>query len=196
MFDGSTMPLEDNISITKKIVEAAKAVGVSVEAELGQVGRTEDEILEEDWEKFLTDPDVAATFVQETKVDALAVSIGSLHGLYRFEPKLDFSRLKRIRELIEVPIVLHGGTGIPDLDIKKAISLGIRKVNFSTGLRAAYIGQLRDFLIENRDELNLQRVLGSARQKMKEVVKEMIRLVGSDGKADISTSERSIFETA
>lgn len=183
MFDGSQLPLEENIKITSKIVEVAHAVGVSVEGELGRLRGTEDEISVSEREAFLTDPKEAVTFVQETGVDALAPSIGTAHGRYRGRPDLDFQRLKEIRELIRIPLVLHGSSGVPEEDIRRAIELGVRKVNIDTDIRVAFVDEMRRVLAANPEEIDPRKVLGPARMRATEVIREKIRLFGSQGQA-------------
>lgn len=183
MFDGSHLPLEKNIEITRKIVEVAHAAGVSVEGELGRLGGTEDEISVSERESFFTDPQEAATFVRETGIDAFAPSIGTAHGLYRGKPKLDFPRLQKIRELTGAPLVLHGSSGVPGEDIRRAIELGVRKVNIDTDIRAAFVGEIRRALACDAREIDPRKVLGPARIKAAEVIREKIRLFGSQGQS-------------
>ncbi len=130
MFDGSALPFAENIAMTKKVVEKAKAYGATVEAELGRVGGSEDGSC--DHGVLYTDPEEAKTFCEQTGVDALAVAIGNAHGAYTAEPKLAFDVLEHITEAVEVPLVLHGGSGITDADFQRCIALGIRKVNIAT----------------------------------------------------------------
>lgn len=183
MIDGSAHPLQENIAITKKVVDVARAVGVSVEAELGKIGGTEDDITVDEREATFTDPQEAKEFVEATNVDALAVAIGTAHGVYKGEPKLDFKRLREIRSLINTPIVLHGSSGVPDEAISKAISLGVRKINIDTNLREAFVKKARQVMEEKPNEIDPRKILGPAREAMKEVIKEKIRLFGSSGKA-------------
>jgi len=182
MYDGSKLPLEQNIAITKKVVEIAKTVGVSVEGELGKIGGTEDEISVDEREAMFTDPEEARYFVEQTGVDSLAVAIGTAHGQYKGEPRLDFDRLARIRELTNIPIVLHGSSGVPDDQIRKAISLGVRKVNIDTNIREAFVGKMREELAKNEREIDPRRILGPARQAAVEIIREKIRLFGSAGR--------------
>ncbi len=181
MFDGSQLPLEENIRITKKVVEIARPINVSVEAELGKIGGTEDDISVK--ESLFTDPYEAEVFVKETGVDALAVAIGTAHGQYKGEPKLDFERLKKIRELVNIPIVLHGSSGVPDEAITKAISLGVRKVNIDTNIREAFVARLRQEIENNPAEIDPRKLLGPGRDAAVELIREKIRLFGSSGKA-------------
>jgi fructose-bisphosphate aldolase class II len=182
MIDGSKHSLEDNIALTKKVVEIARAVGVSTEAELGKIGGTEDDISVSDKDAMLTDPKDVKYFVEQTAVDALAVAIGTAHGQYKFEPKLDFERLAKIRDLVDIPIVLHGSSGVPDKDIQKAISLGVRKVNIDTNIREAFVRGVRE-AVQDPKEIDPRKILGPARVQMTEIVREKIRIFGSSGKA-------------
>lgn len=183
MYDGSQLPLAENIAITKKVLDIARPIGVSVEAELGKIGGTEDDISVHEKEAMYTDPEEARVFVEETGVDSLAVAIGTAHGQYKGDPLLDFERLDRIRKLTNVPIVLHGSSGVPDEAIKKAISLGVRKVNIDTNIREAFVGRLRQELDANAKEIDPRKVLGPAKEAAIEIIAEKIRLFGSAGKA-------------
>lgn len=182
MIDGSMLPLEENISLTRKVLEVARPLGVSVEAELGRVGGTEDEISVDELESSFTDPGEARRFVEDTGVDSLAVAIGTAHGVYQGEPKLDFERLRLIREAVKVPIVLHGSSGVPGEAVKKAIGLGVRKVNIDTNIRESFMKAVREFLEEFPEEIDPRRVLGAARRAAKDTIKEKIRLFGSSQK--------------
>ena len=205
MIDGSHLKFEENVAITRKAVEIAHKKGVSVEAELGRLAGIEETAVEER-EAFLTDPEAARRFVEETGVDALAVAIGTSHGAYKFkgEPKLDFERLKAIRRNLDIPLVLHGASsvpqhiiekatrygaklkgakGIPEEHIKKAISLGISKINIDTDLRLAFTAAVRETLTVSPEIFDPRKILGPARQAMKEVVKSKMRLFGSSNKA-------------
>ncbi|MGE5543695.1 MAG: class II fructose-1,6-bisphosphate aldolase [Bacillota bacterium] len=181
MFDGSGLPLEENIRMTKKVLDIARPIGVSVEAELGKIGGTEDDISVK--ESLFTDPHEAEVFVKETGVDALAIAIGTAHGQYKGEPKLDFERLEKIRKLVNIPIVLHGSSGVPDAAITKAISLGIRKVNIDTNIREAFVARVKQEIDNNPKEIDPRKLLGPGRDAAVELIREKIRLFGSSGKA-------------
>jgi len=183
MFDGSKLSLEENIAVTKKIVEIAATVGVSTEAEIGTIGGTEDDITVLEREAMLTDPADVQHFVEKTGVDSLAVAIGTAHGQYKFEPKLDFERLAKIRDLVDIPIVMHGSSGVPDADVQKAISLGVRKVNIDTNIREAFVQKIKEVLAANPHEIDPRKILGPAREAMTAIVREKIRVFGSSGKA-------------
>jgi len=205
MIDGSHLKFEENVALTKRAVDLARPKGVSVEAELGKLAGVEESTVEEK-EAVLTDPDAAEEFVERTGVDALAVAIGTSHGAYKFkgEPKLDFERLKLIREKVSTLLVLHGASsvpsriiekavkygaelggakGIPEEHIQKAISLGITKINIDTDLRLAFTAATREFLVKSPKVFDPRKILGSAKEAMKEVVKGKMRLFGSSGKA-------------
>lgn len=183
MIDGSKHPLRENIELTKKVVDVAHAVGVSVEAELGKIGGTEDDITVDELEATFTDPDEAKIFVEETGVDSLAIAVGTAHGVYKGEPKLDFDRIRKIKELVGIPLVLHGSSGVPADSIKKAIEAGINKINIDTDLRIAFTKAMKDFLRENPDNIDPRKILTPARKAMKEVIKEKMILFGSSGRA-------------
>lgn len=183
MIDGSRHPLEENIALTRRVVETAHPVDVSVEAELGRIGGTEDDISVDERDALFTDPDEAYRFVQETGVDALAVAVGTAHGRYKGVPKLDFERLREIRARVKVPLVLHGSSGVPGEAIQEAVRLGVRKVNIDTDIRQGFTDEVRRVLAENPDEIDPRRVLGPARDAAVAVIREKIRLFGSAGKA-------------
>ncbi|MGE5553561.1 MAG: class II fructose-1,6-bisphosphate aldolase [Betaproteobacteria bacterium] len=179
MVDASHLAYTENVALVRRVVEAAHAAGVSVEAELGHIGGTEDDIIGDGW---FTDPNEAAAFVEETGVDALAVAIGTAHGLYRETPRLDFARLLEIRRLVSVPLVLHGASGVPDQCIAQAVRLGVQKINISTELKVAFTAAVRRFLEEHRGEFDPRRYLGWARQAVEEVVVGKIALFGGVGR--------------
>ncbi len=183
MIDGSKHSFEENIELTNRVVAVARAVGVSVEAELGKIGGTEDDIHVDDRDALFTNPEEAREFVERTGVDALAVAIGTAHGQYKGVPELDFPRLEKIRSLVNIPIVLHGSSGVADQDIVKAIKLGVRKVNIDTNIREAFVQACRDVLNNNAREIDPRKVLGPAREAATEIIREKIRLFGSSGKA-------------
>lgn len=177
MLDCSTEPFEENIRRVQETVRAAHALGISVEAELGHVGMGE--TYEADRDAGLTDPDQALEYIQRTGIDMLAVAIGTAHGEYKGEPKLDFERLQKIKQITNFPLVLHGGSGSGDENLRKACTMGINKVNINTDLaKAAYQQLMADGLSKHKIWYTIQ--LGY-RTRMK----ELIRLFGSEGKADL-----------
>lgn len=183
MYDGSAKPFEENVAMTKKVIEIAQAAGVSTEAELGKLGGIEDHINVSERDAMMTDPEEALRFIQETGVDSLAVAIGTAHGPYKLPPKLDFERLEKIRSLIDTPIVLHGSSGVPAEDLIKAIKLGVRKVNIDTNIREAFCNTLRETLAQMPQEIDPRKLLGPSRDAMVKVIREKIQIFGSDGKA-------------
>lgn len=183
MIDGSKLPLAENIALTKRVVDVARSVGVSVEAELGKIGGTEDDIYVSEKDAFFTDPGEAEVFVRETGVESLAVAIGTAHGQYKGIPELDFPRLEKIRSLVNIPIVLHGSSGVPDEAIIESIRLGVRKVNIDTNIREAFVSAARKVMNENPKEIDPRKMLGPAREAATAVIREKIRVFGSSGKA-------------
>jgi fructose-bisphosphate aldolase class II len=183
MIDGSKLPLEDNIALTNKVIEAVRHLGISVEAELGKIGGTEDDISVSEREALFTEPAEAEHFVQATQVDALAIAIGTAHGQYKGIPKLDFERLTQIRDRIATPIVLHGSSGVPDEALREAISRGVCKINIDTNIREAFVKAARRVLEENLKEIDPRKMLGPAREAATAIIREKIRVFGSNGKA-------------
>jgi len=184
MIDGSKYPLEENIALVNKVIEVAKkGAGLSVEAELGKIGGTEDDISVDEREALMTIPEEAVEFVKRTDLDALAIAIGTAHGPYKGVPKLDFERLEKINSLVEVPLVLHGASGVPDEAIVKAISLGICKINIDTQIRQAFSNGVKEALAANPKEIDPRKILAPAKVAMKAVVQEKMRLFGCAGKA-------------
>ena len=183
MIDGSFGSFEDNIALTKKVVDMAKEYDAAVEAELGKLVGQEDDLIVDAADGAYTDPDTVVEFIERTGVDTLAVAIGTGHGVYESEPKLDFDRLEKIKNLIDIPIILHGASGISQEDVRKCISLGCAKVNISTELKIPFSDALRKVLVENPNETDMRKYMGPAKDKMKEVVIEKIKMCMSDGKA-------------
>lgn len=182
MIDGSHRVFEENIALTRRVVEAAAPNGLPVEAELGKVGGKEDDL--DGGSGGYTVPEEAAEFVRRTGVSSLAVAIGTAHGVYKGTPKLDVERLKEIRKLVEIPLVLHGASGLSDESVQECIREGICKVNFATELRIAYSGGVKAVLAENPDVFD-PKVYGKAgRERVKELVKNRIAVCGCCGKAE------------
>jgi fructose-bisphosphate aldolase, class II len=181
MFDGSTLSYEDNLKGTQEIVKAAKVLGVSVEAELGHVGGEEGGG-EDNHEKYYTEPEKAVDFVERTGIDALAVAIGTVHGEYVTKPCLDLNRLSEIHSKVEIPLVLHGGSGLSDDDFKECINRGIRKINIFTDMSYAAADGIKK-LLEQKNKIHCFEISSAAENSMKEVVMKKIQLFGSDSKA-------------
>ncbi|NEE01000.1 ketose-bisphosphate aldolase [Phytoactinopolyspora halotolerans] len=150
MIDGSMLPFEENIAITRKVVEAAHAVGISVEGELGTIGSTDSEAEYGTSTIIYTDPDDAVTFIDETGVDSLAVAIGTRHGIYpaTLKPELKLDLLERIKAKLDMPLVLHGGSNNPDAEIAQSVKLGINKINISSDIKVAYHQKMREVLAD------------------------------------------------
>lgn len=183
MIDASKHELEENIRLTKEIVRIAHSVGVSVEAELGKIGGTEDQIVVSEAEATYTDPEEARIFVEETGVDSLAIAVGTAHGVYKGEPKVDIERIKEIDRVVPVPLVLHGSSGVPYDTLENAVKAGIRKINIDTDIRASFAGAVKEFVESNPEEIDPRKILKPARARMADTVKEKIKVFGSDGKA-------------
>ncbi len=183
MIDWSKHPLEENIEMTNRILSVANPLGISVEAELGKIGGTEDDVTVSEREASFTDPDEAAYFVQQTGIRSLAVAIGTAHGQYKGIPQLDFDRLTTIKERVQIPIVLHGSSGVPDEALQEAVRRGVRKINIDTNLREAFTDGVREVLAETPNEIDPRKILGRAREQMAARVAEKIRIFGSNGKA-------------
>lgn len=182
MIDGSHLPFADNIALTKKVVQVAHDFGVTVEGELGRVGGKEDHIDVASQDANLTDPDQVVEFVESTGIDILAPAIGTVHGLYKGEPKINFTLLEKIRELVSVPLVLHGGSDLPASIIEQAIASGISKINVGTDLKYAVTGGIKEHLRQNPAEFEPRKLFGSAREQATKVVAEKLRLFNSVGR--------------
>lgn len=173
MIDASHYPLLKNIEITKKVVEYAHDKNVTVEAEIGQIGGTEDGMEGKNYNAKLED---VIALVNSTHIDSVAPALGSVHGLYKGKPNLDFITMKKISENVSIPLVLHGGTGIPDNLIQEAIKNGINKININTELQIAWANEVRKFLKENEIVYDPRKVISSGEKAIKNVVKEKTKL--------------------
>lgn len=178
MADGSHLPDGENIAFATKIVAKAKPHGVTVEAELGRIAGTEDDLTVEAFEARFTDPTIAADFVAQTKIDALAVCIGNVHGKYPRPPQLDFERLAAIRAAVTVPLVLHGASGLPTDQIQQAITGGVCKFNVNTDVRGAFVYGLRSHL-EHTPASDLLPLMSAGIQTMSTVIRDKMQLFGS-----------------
>lgn len=182
MIDGSGEDFENNIAVTKKVVDVAKAIGIPVEAELGKVGGKEDD-LEADADTN-TDPSEAKEFVERTGVSSLAVAIGTAHGFYVGTPVLDKPRVSAIREVVSVPLVLHGASGLSEEDVRECVERGMCKVNFATELRAAYTAAVKKLLEDKPETYDPKKFGTAAMEAVKEQVKIRMKMCGCDGKAE------------
>ncbi|MCD6462423.1 MAG: class II fructose-1,6-bisphosphate aldolase [Thermotogae bacterium] len=206
MIDASEFPFEENVERTAEIVKIAHAAGVSVEAELGRLKGVEDNVSVDERDAVLVNPDEAGRFVELTGVDFLAPAIGTSHGAFKFkgEAKLDFERLKKVKELTGLPLVLHGASsvpedlvelanqhgakiegakGVPPEMLKEAVRYGINKVNTDTDLRIAFVAGLRKSLADDPAQFDPRKYLKLGKEYVKKVVKERLRFLGAAGKA-------------
>lgn len=182
MIDGSKKDFEDNVAITQKVIEVCHAGGVPVEAELGKVGGKEDDLSNGDDNPY-TDPAEAKEFVDRTGVDSLAIAIGTAHGVYKTLPVLDISRIDAVKELVKVPLVLHGTSGVPDDKVRECVKRGMCKVNYATDLRIAFSDGVKAYLKENPDAFDPKKYSAVGRDNIRKYVCEKMKVVGSEGKA-------------
>jgi len=207
MIDGSKLPIKENIKNTKKIVSLAHKVGITVEAELGAIPGTEDDLNITAAESFMTDPDEAKRFIELTNCDSLAISIGTKHGVFKFAKggtKLDYKRLTTIKKITKLPIVLHGASSIPsnlkriastyganlknahgvsNSQLKKAIAHGVNKINTDSDLRIAFTGAVDKYMTQNPNNMDPRKYLNAGREAVYKIVKKKIKLFGSANKA-------------
>ncbi|MCZ0754052.1 class II fructose-bisphosphate aldolase [Anoxybacillus sp. J5B_2022] len=181
MIDASHHPFEENVQITSQVVEYAHARGVSVEAELGTVGGQEDDVVADG--VIYADPKECEELVKRTGIDCLAPALGSVHGPYKGEPKLGFKEMEIIRDLTRIPLVLHGGTGIPTEQIQRAISLGTSKINVNTENQIAFTKVVREILAKDEKVYDPRKFIGPGRDAIKATVIGKMREFGSSGKA-------------
>lgn len=182
MIDGSHGSFEENIALTKSVVDVCKFGNVPVEAELGKVGGKEDDL--DGGDGGYTDPSQAKEFIERTGADSLAISIGTAHGVYKGEPKLDLNRLSQIREVVDIPLVLHGTSGVPDEIVTECVNRGICKVNYATDLRIAFTKGVKKVLDENPDTIDPKKYNSQGREEVKEYVKSKMVVVKSAGQAN------------
>ena len=182
MIDASSRPFGENLAASKKVVEMAKPAGVSVEAEMGEIGGVEEDIKVSEQDANLADPEKAVAFCRELELAVFAPAIGTAHGVYKGEPKIDFKRLETIAEQTGLPIALHGGTGLSDEVFKKCISLGCAKVNISTQIKYSFIDSFVNYHLEKKEYEPLK-PLGAQFDRIKDEVAEKIKLFGGQGQA-------------
>ncbi|MDQ7779168.1 MAG: class II fructose-1,6-bisphosphate aldolase [Planctomycetota bacterium] len=206
MIDASHAPFNENVETTKKVVEMARPKGISVEAELGRLTGVEDHVSVAERDAVLVNPAEAESFAKQTGIDSLAPAIGTSHGAFKFkgEAKLDIERLAKVKKATQLPLVLHGASslpeeivglvakfggkldgahGVPDSELQKTIAGGINKVNVDTDLRLAFLGGLRRVLLEQKEEIDLRKVLGPAKEMVYKAVRSRIKVLGCSGKA-------------
>jgi tagatose 1,6-diphosphate aldolase GatY/KbaY len=183
MIDASMRNFEENVEITKEVVKIAAAAGVNVEAELGKVGGVEDDISVSEEDARLAVPEDCVKFVELTGVPTLAPAIGTAHGIYAGEPKIAFDRLEQIYKSVDVPLVLHGGSGIPDEQVKRCVSLGMAKFNVATELRIAFSDAIKDIFNQNPSENDPRKYMVPAKQAVKALAQKKMLLSGCAGRA-------------
>ena len=184
MYDGSKRPFEENVTTTRRVTEIAHIAGIPVEAELGQVLKITDGVTYDDVVAAMTDPDQAKEFAERTQCDSLAIACGSVHAMTSREATLDIDRVKAIRAAVDIPLVLHGSSGVKHDSVVEAIAHGIAKVNVATTLNQAFMAGIRRASAELPDETDPRRIIGVGRDEVKEAVREKIRLFGSAGTID------------
>ena len=184
MIDTAHLPYDENVAMVRKVVEMAHANGIAVEGELGRIGGTEDDLSTDEREATCTVPSEALDFVSRTGLDMLAIAIGTAHGEYKGEPKLDFERLTAIRNVVDVPLILHGASGVPDWQIKESLSRGIAKINIATELKIPMAKAIQDTFAAKPTENDPRKYMGNAKKAVTEVVRQKIRLCGGTNLAD------------
>ena len=187
MYDGSKLPFNENVEMTKKVVEMAHACDIPVEAELGQIGKMGDSdepgVALERVKESMAVPEEAAKFVELTGIDSLAAAVGTIHGCRTPFAKLDIPRIERIRELTGVPLVLHGASGANDEEVRKGINAGICKINIDTRIRMKFTEKMREIIKTNLEEIDPRKILGPAKDAAKEIIRDRMRVFGCSGKA-------------
>ena len=182
MIDGSKLPFEDNIDLTKRVVDACHPGDVYVEGELGKVGGKEDD-LDGDDDNPYTDPEEAKIFVEKTGVDYLAIGVGTAHGVYKGIPKVNTDLIATIHDMVDVPLVLHGTSGVPDEQVITAVKNGICKVNYATDLRIAFTRGVKEFMAEHSEAFDPKKYSQQGMVEVQKYVEQKIEVCGSAGKA-------------
>lgn len=185
MIDASHYDFDENIKKVKEIVDYAHKYDVTVEGELGVLGGIEDDLEVDAKDALYTNPAQAKEYIEKTGIDSLAIAIGTAHGVYAKEPNLDFERLAEIKDVVDIPLVLHGASGVPAEQVRRAIELGICKVNIATELKMPFAEKVREVLTNNPNESDPRKYLTPAKEVMKEVAKKKILMCGSEGKANL-----------
>ncbi|MCD7887107.1 MAG: tagatose-bisphosphate aldolase subunit GatY [Clostridiales bacterium] len=182
MIDGSHQSFEENIRLSKSVVDACHPSGIPVEAELGKVGGKEDDLNGGEGNPY-TDPEEAVAFVEATGIDSLAVAIGTAHGIYKGVPKIDVERLSQIRQTVSIPLVLHGTSGVPDETVRECIRRGICKVNYATDLRIAFSKGVCSVIFNDQQVFDPKKYNAQGREKVKQYVMQKMQVCGCAGKA-------------
>lgn len=187
MIDASLLPFDENVALTRKVVDAAHAVGIQVEGELGTIGANDSYGESGAAEIIYTNPQDAVRFVEETGVDSLAIAIGTSHGLYPSDrnPELRHDLLEEIKAAIGIPLVLHGGSSNPDAELRRAVELGVNKINISSDIKVSYHNRMREILGTDQRLREPNAIQPGALEAMKATAAEKIELFGADGKASL-----------
>lgn len=182
MIDGSKLSFEENIALTKSVTNACHPGKVPIEGELGKVGGKEDDLVNGDNNPF-TDPQEAREFVERTQVDSLAIGVGTSHGVYKGIPKVNVDCLSAIHAVVDIPLVLHGTSGVPDEQVRECVKRGICKVNYATDLRIAYTNGIKVYMVANPEEFDPKKYSAAGMEELKKYVIQKMEVVGSTGKA-------------
>jgi len=183
MIDASSLPLEENIELTKKVVAMAKPKNVTVEGELGIIAGVEDDIFVKDSRSYLADPDVCVEYVNATGVDVLAPAIGTAHGLYRKQPNIDFDLLNEITQRVDIPLAIHGGTGLSEETLKKCIAKGGSKINVSTELKHLFRNSIEEYYKANPEDYEPVKIIKYMEQNVIRRIEDFIDVFGSTNRA-------------
>ena len=183
MIDGSKLSFEENIALTRSVVDVCHAGNIPVEAELGRVGGKEDNLDNTKTINPFTDPQEAAEFVERTKCDFLAVAVGTAHGIYKGVPQVNFDVLGKIREVVSIPLVLHGTSGVPDDQVVRCVNMGMAKVNYATDLRIAYTHGVKEYLSANPEVFDPKKYGAFGIEEVRRYVVGRMEVIGSCGKA-------------
>ncbi len=181
MMDASKYSIEENASKVNEIIKIASPLGITVEAEIGIIGGKEDDLVVD--KDIYTETSDAIKYYELTKCDSLAIAVGTAHGLYKGEVKIDYDRIKEIKEALNIPLVLHGSSGVPEEMVTRAVSMGINKVNFDTELKVANLKALTKFMSDNPGVYDVRKIYKPCREAMKEVVKNKIIACGAENKS-------------
>lgn len=187
MIDASADSFAENVSKTKEVVKIAKPVHINVEAELGKVGGVEDDTAVDEQDACLADPEDCEKFVRLTEVSTLAPAVGTAHGMYKGVPRIDYRRIQNIADRVDVPLVLHGGSGIPERQLKNCVGLGMTKINFATELKHVFTQAIQQFFRENPAEKDPRHYMAFAQEAVQRLVKEKIALCTTPG--ELSTTD-------
>ena len=186
MYDGSALPFDENVRCTREVVRIAHARGVLVEAEIGRLPGREEHLDVSQMDALVTDPQEAKAFWDQTGADLLAISFGTAHGFYKSQPHLNFDVIQKTRELTDAPLVMHGGTGVPDDDVRRAIACGVRKVNIGTEVKYAYCTAMREALAQMPKEIDPRKILVRAKEAVQKAVEGRLAVLATPRTEDLA----------